>query len=400
MRSAGLHRFFSITNVKHHRVQEWIKTARLLGLLGVCAAGCDPASEQPVTVLSPVDVAYATGFRLLEGDGYKVAEVTRAFPGATDTLRYLLVPRGADVPVGYPGATLVQTPVQRVAALSTTHLAMLDRLELADRVVGVADAEMVYAPAIRARLAAGAAQAVGEGEALDTEALAVLRPDLVMLSSLGGTGQAAQMLQQAGIPIVYNGDWAETTPLGRAEWLRFVAAFFDADSVAAAQVDALARRYARLAEIGRAATPKPAVFVGSDFRGTWYAPGGGSYMATLIADAGGSYLWADTPETGSLSLGTEAVFARAQHADVWLNPGIWRTLADGQAQDTRYALFDAFVAGNVYNYDRRQSPGGGYDFFETGVVEPDVLLADLIRILHPSALPDHTLVYYRRLPLR
>ncbi len=318
------------------------------------------------------------------------------YPGSADTLRYLLVPKGAPVP-DYPADAVVRTPVERVAALSTTHLAMLNALGVADRIVAVADAKFVNTPAVQARLATGAAVAVGEGETLDVETLAALKPDVVLMSSLGGGGAARRSLDAAGIPVVLDGDWVEASPLGRAEWLRFAAAFFDRDARADSLMDTIASRYATLAREARQAATRPTVFVGSSFQGTWYAPGGGSYMATLIADAGGKYLWRDTPETGSLALDVESVLARARDADVWLNPGTWRSLADGRAQDATYALFGAFQQGRVYNYTARQSAGGGYDFFETGVVQPDVLLADLIRILHPGVLADTALVYYERL---
>ena len=364
--------------------------------LGSLVLGCRAPSGPARPSLEAISNAHATGFRLLRGSGFTLAEVTRPWPGATDTLRYLLVPRGAVVPAGYGGVPVVRTPVRRVVALSTTHLAMLDKLGQSQAVVGVASADLVFTPAVRARLASGAALPVGEGDALALETVAALDPDLVLMSSLGGQSGTSAVLESAGIPVVLDGDWAEPTPLGRAEWLRFVAAFFEADARADALVDAIAQRYRALAQQAAAVPTRPDVFVGSAFQGVWHAPGGGSYMAALLADAGAQYLWAETNETGSLALDTEAVLARAQEAAVWLHPGIAPTLDALAAQDSRFRLFSAFQRGAVYNYSGRVSPGGGYDFFETGVVEPDVVLADLIRILHPDVLPAHELVYYRR----
>lgn len=360
----------------------------------VGGAGCRAAPPLPEGAPQPVH--FAEGFRLLVGDGFTLAEVTRPWPDARDTLRYLLVPKEVPVPAGFGDLPVIRTPLERVVALSTTHLALLDAVGAADRVVGVADAGLVFTPSIRARLEQGSVVAVGEGEALSAERVAALRPDAVLLSSLGATGATTRTLEAAGIPVVALGEWVETTPLGRAEWVRFVAALFAADAHADTLMAGLAQRYEALARAGRAATPKPTVFVGSSFQGVWYAPGGGSYMAALLRDAGGRYLWYDTPQTGSLALDLEAVLARAQHADVWLHPGVWASRADGAAQEARYRLFDAFGRGAIYNYDRRVSPGGGYAFFETGVVEPDVVLADLIHFLHPDVLPEHAPVYYRQ----
>ncbi len=369
------------------------RPALLLLLLAACRV---PAPAAPP--LDAVPNASATGFHLLRGDGFTLAEVAHPWPGQADTLRYLLVPRGTRLPAGFAGVPVVQTPARRIVALSTTTLAGLDKLGATDAVVGVGDARYVFTPAVRARLASGAARSVGEGEAISAETIAALQPDVVLMSSIGGVGAVARALQAAGIPVVFVGDWAEATPLGRAEWLRFLAAFVDAGARADTLFGGIARRYSALARRVAAAEGRPGAFVGGVFGGVWHAPGGGSYMAALLRDAGARYPWAGTPETGSLQLDTETVLARAGDAAFWFNPGAVDTRAALAAQDARYRLFRAFREGDVYNFDRRVSPGGGFDFYETGVVEPDVVLADLVRILHPDVLPRHALVYYRRLP--
>jgi iron complex transport system substrate-binding protein len=141
------------------------------------------------------------------------------------------------------------------------------------------------------------------------------------------------------------------------------------------------------------------VFGGYLHRDVWYVPGGNSYIAQLVADAGGVYRWADDTHQASIALSFEAVFERAGAADVWFTSGLdWLTRADLLAANERYSAFKAFRERRVYNHNARLNEHKADDYWETGIIEPDVLLADVIKILHPDRLPDHRLKYYRWLP--
>jgi iron complex transport system substrate-binding protein len=96
-------------------------------------------------------------------------------------------------------------------------------------------------------------------------------------------------------------------------------------------------------------------------------------------------------------LNIESVYERAADADIWINPGMWESLEEALAEDERFALFEAFQNGKVYNNNRRANKHGGSSYWETGVANPHVVLADLIKIFHPELLPEHEFVYYYRL---
>jgi len=66
--------------------------------------------------------------------------------------------------------------------------------------------------------------------------------------------------------------------------------------------------------------------------------------------------------------------------------------------EPRYAGLAAVKSGNVWNYDKRVNENGGNDYWETGVANPDILLADLARIFHPELMADHELVFWRQIP--
>jgi iron complex transport system substrate-binding protein len=142
-------------------------------------------------------------------------------------------------------------------------------------------------------------------------------------------------------------------------------------------------------------TEKPTVFANTPFEGTWYMPGGQSFTAQLLADAGADYLWADDESTGTLFLDFETVFDQAATADYWINIGFFGGLADLTAADERFSDFAAYQNNGVYNNDARTNDFGGNDFYEGGVANPHLVLADLIKIFHPELLPDHEFVYYR-----
>ena len=126
--------------------------------------------------------------------------------------------------------------------------------------------------------------------------------------------------------------------------------------------------------------------------------GGRSFMAQFLADAGGDYLWGEDESIGSLFLDFETVFERAAAADIWLNVSQWWfTLDDALAEDSRYANFAAFANRQIWSNNLAINESFGNDFFESGSAFPELVLRDLISILHPQLLPTSERRYYRQL---
>lgn len=393
----------------------------LLGLLLLSLWGCAPLPEvsieagsgdrdrcpaefMPGTDYFPakVQIERATGFAVAYGPNYKRVTVRQPWPGAQQEFQYLLVQCGTPVPAEFADLPVIEVPVRSLAALSTTYLPHLEKLGVLDRLVAVDRGARVYQPQVRERLTAGEVAIVGSDRTLDAERLLALAPDLVMTYSLGAAEAESKVrLAAAGLPVVLVGDYAEATPLGRAEWLKFTALFFNQEAAATAEFSGIRDRYEALAARMGDRADRPTVFLGFNYNGTWYAPGGRSYVAQFLADAGADYLWADTPTTGSLPLDFESVYARAAKADLWLdgNP-TWQTLQDAREADPRYAEFAAWQRGQLFGHTARLSPEGGNDYWESGAANPDVVLADLASIFHPDLRGDRALTYYRRLEAR
>ncbi len=349
-------------------------------------------SAQPM-----VTTDYATGFSIKDHGSYKLVTVTRPWPGAKQQFRYLLVRRGTPVPSGYAGVPVIHTPIRSIVELSSTFLAETVELGETQTIKGVEHLSYVYSPQVREGIKAGHIQTVGEGQSLDIEQLIKMNPDVVMTSAFGGASDVYPKLQEAGLPVVINGDWAEPTPLGRAEWIKFISLFYDKGPEASKIFGRVASEYHRLSNLAQSAPSKPTVFANAPWQGTWGMPGGQSYVAKLFRDAGADYLWASNDSAGTLFLDFEAVFSRAANADYWINPGAWKSLAEATATDPRFAQFKAFRERHLYNSIARTTPDGGNDYWESGPANPQRVLADLIEIFHPSLLPGRRLYYYERL---
>ena len=347
----------------------------------------------------PVVLRYAKAFTVERRAGYTLVTVLQPWRGAKQPFRYALTPRGAQPPTDAGDALVIPTPVERVIAVNTTHLPYLDRLEVTDRLVGVGDPKRINTPSVVARLEAGQVAAVGRNTDLDVERVINLAPDIVTTLGLGNPEKDNYpALLQAGLKPVLIADFMEDTPLGRAEWIKFMALFFNREAQAEALFNEIADRYEQMATIARDAPQRPTVFMGFDDDGKWHMPGAKSYLARYILDAGGDYLWADLDSHSRVPLSFEAVLDRAAQADFWLNQSqSWVSLGQALEADERYSKFRAVQQGRVFNNNARLNPTGGNDYNESGHANPDLVLADLIAILHPELLPEHTLVYYRQL---
>ncbi|HOC22783.1 MAG TPA: ABC transporter substrate-binding protein, partial [Anaerolineaceae bacterium] len=324
----------------------------VLLLLVVSACQATPtASPQPTTTLAssgviatpevsstlPITIRYAKGFTLEYKDNYKILTVTQPWAGAEQSFTYILIPRGTEAPAEAGNAQVIEIPVRSFVAMSTTYYPFLENIGKLDTLVAVDDATYIYNPSVREKAASGEIAVVGGGmggPSANIERLLELNPDVIMTSASGIPElDVYPKLQEVGLPVVINGDYLEQTPLGRAEWGIFIAAFFGLEQQASQQFDALVQRYEEVSALAANVQERVTVFTNTDYQGTWYVPAGESYAAILLKDAGAEYLWEDEPGSGALPLSFETVFERAKDADFWLNPGFAASLQDLLAMD-------------------------------------------------------------------
>ncbi|MEV0968224.1 ABC transporter substrate-binding protein [Microtetraspora glauca] len=342
-------------------------------------------------------LTHATNFTLTYAKNYQVVTVKEPAPGAKPET-YVLVRCGTPAPEltgGLAGAVTVETPIESLYSASTTHLPFITELGVLDRLKAVASAGYITSPEVLERVKSGAVTEYASGQEIDTEKVIGARPDVLMTQ--GTEDKAYGPLRQAGIKVVANAEWLESTALGRAEWIRLMAALTGTESTANEVFGKIESDYTSLTAKAKAATPV-AVLPGQMYQGQWSMPNGGSYVAGLIKDAGGTYPWADTSGSGGTTLDLEAVLAKAKDAKVWLAiVNEWKTLGDVKKSDARYATFSAYGTGEVWSANKTMGPGGGNDYWERGVARPDLVLGDLVAILHPDLAPGHAFTFYQKM---
>jgi iron complex transport system substrate-binding protein len=345
-----------------------------------------------------IEIRHAKGFSVEYHGHYKIVRVLNPWKGATETFTYVLTQKGAPPPSGHETAQHIAVPVERFISLSTTYLPHLEAIGAEASLVGLATASFVYADWIRERISDGRTVETGTDGGLNRETIVALRPDLVMTYGSGNpAGDAHPKLMEMGITAAINAEFMEGTPLGRAEWMKFTSLFYNREAEVNRTFTRIENRYAELSELGKKTVEKPTVFTNISWQGLWHASGGKSFIAVMLADAGADYVWKDNPSERSIPMEFESVLERAQTADIWINTGIWSSRQDARNADERYALFKAYQTGRMYNHVARVNEQGGNDYWESGVANPHLVLADLIKIFHPSALPDHELFYYQGL---
>lgn len=332
--------------------------------------------------------------------------IRNPWQGARDVEQQVLVLRGdAAAPAGFEG-TVVRAPLRRVVCLSSSFVAMFDALGEVARVKGVSGIDYISNPYVAAHRASGEVRDMGPDTNLDYELLAAMRPDAVLLYGVSGANSAAEAkLSELGIPYIYIGDYTESTPLGKAEWLVAAAELCDSRAEGEALFRSIADRYERLRRriasyvdsLAPDVARRPRVLLNTPYRDTWFLPSAESYVVRLIRDAGGDAFTAPGEGNASQPVELEQAYLLAADADLWLHTGACNTLDELRSQNPRFAEVPAVRQGRVWNNNRRQTPAGGSDFWETGVVQPDVVLADLFQILYPDNGLDYQPVYYHAL---
>ncbi len=333
---------------------------------------------------------YAEGFTINYFTDYKQVIVFSPWvKGAVYACYYLVNDLKTKTPAD---GTKVLIPLKTLAATSVTHFEFLSLLGELQTVTGVCSPKIIYNPEINKRIGAKQITDLGDAFNINVEKTLKLNPNAVMMSGYNQNDPYALRVSQAGIPVIFNNEWMETSLLARAEWIKFVAAFYNKEKTADSIFTAIDKRYNEIKGKAAGVKVKPNIMAGANFRGTWYMPAGHSFMGRLFADAGANYYFANDTTSGSLPLNVETVLKNFSGTDVWLNCN-FNSITDLVKADSKHALFRPVILNRVYNFNKRLLPSTANDFWESAVARPDLLLSDVIAILHPELLPGYELVY-------
>lgn len=328
-------------------------------------------------------------------------EVIILHPLQDDTLAtYLLVPKATLLPdkiVKQKKTYLIHVPIKSIICLSSSHVGALAVLGLQDHIKGATNTDGYWDPTVQELVHEGLIKDVGRGMSTNIEQIIALQPDVITKND-HTTNISHEELLTIGINTLYYNDWRESDLLARAEWMKLMGLLFCKAELADSIFNKTEERYNRVKTLALTAQTKPRVLIAQDIRGVWFVPGDRSYVPRMIEDA---HATIKTVEGASASLpcSFEQVFDEHRNDDYWfsLKGGTTKTLSEFGNSSEHYKKFEAFKNGQVYFNNKRVKPHGGNDFWESGAYYPDVILKDLVKIIHPELLPDHETYYWRKL---
>lgn len=371
----------------------------LLPLVCLWLLACSSGQKQLAELaMEKVPLSHAEGFSVFKGKDFWVLEVNRAFAGQEQAYRYLIWEEGA-VPSAIEGFDAVLSlPVSQVVLTSTTHVPHLEYLRALDKFAGFPGLDHISSVEARKLIRQGKVRELGSGAGLNVEQAIDLEPDWLMVSTLGQDLQYLDLLKKAGIPAFLNGEYLEQHPLGRAEWLKFTGLLLGKWEESLQAFEKIEEAYLSASLLAEnLEVSKPSVMSGVMYKDVWYVPGSESWAAKLFQAAGADYVFEDQEGAGSVPLSYEFVLDRAKEVEFWIGVADFASLEQLAKADPRYAHFRAFKEGKVFTYTLKKGETGGMEYFELGYLRPDLILQDLIKILHPEALPTYETYFYQKL---
>ncbi len=285
-------------------------------------------------------------------------------------------------------------PIKRAVLLSSTYIGFFDALNELSSIVGIAGVDRVYHQKLTKRIKDRTITEVGYDQNILYEKIVSLKPDIIFAYAIGKKDMPyIDKFRLLGIPVVYTAEYLEPHPLGRAEWIKFFAVFFDKEHLADTIFNKIEQEYMNIKTKASNAKNKPQVLLNSPFEGIWYLPGSSSYMVQLINDAGGKYIF-DTFQCKDIyPMNIEWVIHHAQNADVWLNTGLFTQKA--QLQHEGFKIIKAYRNHRIFNHIKTNEHNGTSKFWEQGVLEPHIILHDLYNIFHNDSTNQYH--YYQKL---
>ncbi|MBU2920755.1 ABC transporter substrate-binding protein [Winogradskyella psychrotolerans] len=377
-----------------------IKFLILLLIVSACKNETKNDNSLPQTKTKDSALKYAEGFKISQSDHSKTIEITKAWPEAEKTYTYLLLTKEQAAKTTYNKADydgVIITPITKTVVTSTTHIPALELLGVEETLIGFPSTDYISSEKTRKLIEEGKVRELGKNEGINTEVLLELNPNVVVGFGVEGVNKTFEVIKKAGIPVIYNGDWAESSALAKAEWIKFFGVLFNKEKEADSIFNTIEKEYLAAKEIAEKAKTNPTVLSGAMYKDVWYLPKGSSPEAQFLKDANVNYLWSETTGNGSLSLSFEAVLVKAKDADLWLSPSYYGSLEQLEKANPLYANFKAFQNKSIYTFVNKKGGTGGVLYYELGTARPDLVLKDLIKIAHPELLVDYTPYFFEKL---
>jgi iron complex transport system substrate-binding protein len=365
-------------------------SASLLSFLFIGGCGRDASlKENGITI----PLKYAKGFKITQFGDY--TELSIISPWDTSKLlnKYFLVNKNLPIPDGLEKETIIRTPIDNVVVYTSVQATIIEQLGALGAIIGICEPEYLTSKKILEAFSYGKIANIGSSTAPNIEKIIDLKAEALVVTPFENSGYGAA--EKLGIPIIEGADYMENTPLGRCEWVKFYSLFFEKGEVADSIFTATEHRYNTLKEIASHSTNRPSLLTERKYGGSWFLPGGKSYMAAMYSDAGADYIFKERRECGSFALQFESVLERGIDADIWLlkySSDTPMKYSDLKNEFAPYSNFRPFKEGNIYMCNTI-----GNSYYDDITLHPDYILEDLVKIFHPDLLPLHTLRYFQKM---
>lgn len=368
------------------------------------AISCSAPSVKTITPFSDLkkdtSIKYAKRFSISRNKDLTLIYLFGNKENFDTTATYLIYTDSSLIKTIPKNITLIKSPCKTIAALSSIYATVFYEMGLLNDIVAIDNKDYMNNKAIIERCNSKQIIELSKGIEPDLEQTIILNPDIIFTFGMGDPKKDINpKLAQTKIPVAISLDHKEETPLARAEWIKFFAAFVNKEKMADSIFNSVEKNYTQLREIVKKAETTPTVFNDIKYSDVWYVPGGRSYMAQLLSDAHTDYLWKDDRQFGSIPLSFEQVYTKAKDAQFWINVSTLKTKKDLLSFDSRYAEFAAFKNDKIFNNTKYTNRHGYSTYWETGMIYPDKILSDLILIFHPELKTQikSELYYYEQL---
>jgi len=288
---------------------------------------------------------YAKGFSITDYGTYKVLEIKNPWPKSEKTYKYVLTSQKSISKNQFHKndfEAIISIPVKKIVVTSTTHIPSLELLTEEQTLVGFPGINYISSEKTRELIDNGNVRDLGKNESINTEVLLELSPDAVIGFGIDNDNKTFETIKKSNIPVIYNGDWVENSPLAKAEWIKFFGILYNKEKQADSIFNTIEESYIEAKKLAAKVNYQPTILSGAMHNDIWYLPNGSSTEAQLLADANTNYLFKETQGTGSLSLNFETVFAKAKDADIWLSPSNYSSLEALKKNTEHYTMFKAY----------------------------------------------------------
>ena len=356
--------------------------------------------EINTALLKPVStkIKYAKGFDIIDDNGIKKLIIKSAFQNSNEIFSYTIQKKNNDNTLNDPFNKKILVPIKKIVVTSTTHIPMVELLNEETAIIGFPFGKYVSSEKTRSLLDAGKISEIGNESSLNTEILLDLEPELVVGYGVSSADKTLNIIEKAGIKVIYNGDWLEETPLGRAEWIKFFGILFDKEKQADSIFNIIEANYIAVKKKALKSIKKRNVLSGAIMsKDIWTLPSCDSFEAQFLKDDNLNYIWKETKGKGSLSLSFESVFDKGATADFWIAPGYFSSKEQLLKSNNLYAKFEAFQNDHIYTSSTIKGKTGGIIYYELATTRPDLVLKDIVKITNPTLFPNYTLTFFEKM---